>query len=410
MTTEHKYTNTLPIAGMSDAELADTADYKFDQDNDSGVLNSRSKDNSDWGILAEQLRVRPDDDIPPDPVCLSILSSDGSSATFGTLGNISALIGKTKSRKTFAVAIATGAAIRQNAVLRMVGTFDEMNRNVLVFDTEQGRYHVHKVVGRICRLAGVSFPENLFVYGLRPLTTEQRLEFIKWMIYNTENVGLVVIDGIRDLVHDINDNTEATNRLDDLLRWTAERHIHILTVIHMNKGNDMIRGTLGTELQNKAETVVSISLDPENKEVSIIKPEYCRDKDFEPFAFSIDETGLPYIREDWQEGQRSASRKEKKAEDSNKSPKTITPNSFSKDVHYAILRRGFEGVEPDKYTSTIHRIMAAADYFGHKFGENKAKSFVTFYIDTTWLVKVGTKYVLNLPPPEIIDTSSEILV
>jgi len=249
----------------------------------------------DYRAMGEALRVRIDEDIPAPPVCLAVVQGDQRS-TFGTLGNFSVLIGKAKSRKTFTISIAVAAAMRSDVVLDcFAGSFPPDKRTVLYFDTEQGRYHVQKVVKRICRLAGEDAPVNLLVYHLRPLSAVEVLGFIQWHIYNTPGVGLVIIDGIRDTVNDINDNTEATQRSRDLLRWSEELQIHILTVLHMNKGNDHARGTLGTELQNKAETVVSIALDPHNKEVSVVTAEMCRDRAFESFAFTVDMSGTPCL-------------------------------------------------------------------------------------------------------------------
>ncbi|GAB3339523.1 hypothetical protein GCM10027299_52320 [Larkinella ripae] len=230
---------------------------------------------------------------------------------------------------------------------------------------------------------------------------------IKHKIYNTPNVGLVVIDGLRDLVKDINDQTEATDRIGDLLTWTAERNIHILTVLHMNKGNEMARGALGTELQNKAETVVSISTDPLDKTISVVKPEYCRDRDFEPFAFSVDETEFPYVREDWVSRQKTSVKKDTMQVNPNQASRIITPSSLSNEVHESILRNAFDGVEPGKYETTVHRIQGAAESLGYKFGENKAKGFVTFYQDQRWLTKEGTTYVLNLSGFESTDSTQQ---
>jgi hypothetical protein len=245
--------------------------------------------------MGKALLIRIDEDIPAPPVCLSVVQG-GQHSTFGTLGNFSVLIGKAKSRKTFTISIAVAAAMRSDVVLDcFAGSFPLNKRTVLYFDTEQGRYHVQKVVKRICRLAGENTPDNLLVYQLRPLSAAEVLGFIRWHIYNTPGVGLVIIDGIRDTVNDINDNTEATERSRDLLRWSEDLQIHIITVLHMNKGNDHARGTLGTELQNKAETVVSIALDPHNKDVSIVSAEMCRDRPFESFAFTVDMAGNPCL-------------------------------------------------------------------------------------------------------------------
>ena len=398
-----------PIFGMSDEDMAKTANIDFDAEEQAqqSQNTNQAPNGPDYAAMGEWLRIRPDEEIPPPPVCLSV-QQDGHSSTFGTLGNFSVVIGKAKSRKTFTISVAIAAALKRDVILNRVGgSFGEDKQTVLYFDTEQGRYHVQKVVKRICRLANLANPPNLLVYSLRSLPTEQRLGFIQWHIYHTPNVGLVVIDGIRDTVKDINDNEEATERVGDLLRWTEQRDVHILAVIHMNKGNDQIRGTIGTELQNKAETVVSVVVDPNNKDVSIVTAELCRDRAFEPFAFSINEQGLPFIVEGWQPDQRAGSRKDARADKPPKPPRTLTPGQLNSDTHETILRRAFTDVPPDKYNVTCNRIKTAAEYFGHTFGDNRAKEFVTYYVDAGLLLKDKTTYSLNLAPAEIANIVPE---
>jgi hypothetical protein len=48
----------------------------------------------------------------------------------------------------------------------------------------------------------------------------------------------------------------------DLMQWTGEKNIRIQTVLHLNKGDDNARGHIGTELNNKAE---SLLLNPKPK-------------------------------------------------------------------------------------------------------------------------------------------------
>jgi hypothetical protein len=352
-----------------------------------------------YAAMAEHLRIRPDEEIAAPPVCLTI-GHENQLSTVGTLGNFSVLIGKAKSRKTFTVSFATAAALQCDTQLnRITGSLPDDKRTILFFDTEQSRHHVLKLVKRICQLAQQPVPPNLLVFSLRDLSAEDCLGFIEYAIYATPNVGIAVIDGIRDTVKDINDNAEATERSRDLLRWSAQLDIHILTVIHVNKSNDSIRGALGTELQNKAETVFSVSLDPNDKSASIVRPEYCRDKDFEPFAFSVDEYGLPYLREDWQADTPPPSRKGATSNPQKKTPAN-TPGQFTTEQHEVILRRAFTDKPPGKYADTCYRIKQAAEYFGHKFGDNRAKEFVTYYTDKGLLLKDKQTYTLNLAPAE----------
>ena len=201
-------------------------------------------------------------------------------AIIGTLGNFSVSTGKAKAKKTFNVSAIVAAALINGKVLEYQASFPESKRTILYFDTEQSPYHCQLVMQRILRLAGLPIdrePEYLRFSHLRAIADpNERREIIRYAIYNTPNVGLVVIDGIRDLMLDINNSTEATKLVGDLMQWTSEQKIHIQTVLHLNKGDDNARGHIGTELNNKAETVLQITKDNTLPERSIVAPSIIR--------------------------------------------------------------------------------------------------------------------------------------
>lgn len=167
-------------------------------------------------------------------------------AIIGTLGNFSVSTGKAKAKKTFNVSAIVAAALINGQVLEYRASFPESKRNIHYFDTEQSPYHCQLVMQRILRLAGLPIdrePEHLRFSHLRAIADpNERREIIRYAIYNTPNVGLVVIDGIRDLMLNINNSTEATKLVGDLMQWTSEQNIHIQTVLHLNKGDDNARG------------------------------------------------------------------------------------------------------------------------------------------------------------------------
>ena len=188
-----------------------------------------------------------------------ILKVQGS--VIGTLGNFSASIGKAKSKKTFNVSAIVAAALKNGTVLNYTAELPENKRKILYVDTEQSSYHCAKVARRSLRMAGLptgSNHENLEFLVLRKYTPEERIAIVREAIYRTENVGLVIIDGIRDMVYDINSPGESTKVISLLMTWTGERNIHIHTILHQNKGDENARGHIGTELSNKAETVLQL--------------------------------------------------------------------------------------------------------------------------------------------------------
>ena len=255
----------------------------------------------------EKHRIRPTDILPPPEIAIKIYNDENPDnyGILGTLGNFSTFIGKAKAKKTFFLGIAIASAITDKAIFRTFeGCLKSNYNNVLYFDTEQSKYHVHLALKRICKMAGIKDPENIYVYGLRPVDTKSRLAFIEKKIYETENLGFVVIDGIRDLVYDINDPKEASEIAGKLLKWSEEKNIHIVTVLHQNKGDGNARGHLGTELVNKSETVLAVEK-KDNSNVSVVSPVQCRNREPDPFAFEIDEDGIPYkVRVPKSEGKR----------------------------------------------------------------------------------------------------------
>jgi hypothetical protein len=213
----------------------------------------------------------------------------------GTLGNFSLVIGKAKSGKSFFINIAVSTAVSEELIFdRFKSELPKEKNEVLYFDTEQGKYHVQLALKRICRQINTDEPTNLHVYHLRSKTPAERLKIIEALIYDNKKVGFVVIDGIKDLVTSINDEAEATMIASKLLKWTEERNIHIVTVLHQNKSDNKARGHIGTELINKAETVLSITKSESDKNIAIVEPQQCRNIEPESFAFEIVD-GLPIV-------------------------------------------------------------------------------------------------------------------
>ena len=195
-------------------------------------------------------------------------------STIGTLGNFSAPTGKAKSKKTFNISAIVAAALRNSEVLQYSAYLPQEKRKILYVDTEQSFYHCHKVLKRIMRLAGYNIEQNsndfLFIV-LREHTPERRREIIGETLRRVKGIGLVIIDGIRDLMYDINSPSESAEIINLLMRWSSEYNLHIHTVLHLNKGDDNTRGHIGTELNNKAETVLQVTKSTQDANINEIK-------------------------------------------------------------------------------------------------------------------------------------------
>ena len=154
----------------------------------------------------------------------------------GTLGYFSASIGKAKSKKTFNVSAIAASALVNGTVLNYRSSFPENKRTILYIDTEQGNNHCQNVLHRILQLADLpkdKDADNLTMLALRKYSPEMRLAIVEQAIDSIPNLGLVIIDGIRDFMYDINSPNEATNIISKFMQWTDDRQIHIHTRIRM---------------------------------------------------------------------------------------------------------------------------------------------------------------------------------
>jgi hypothetical protein len=322
----------------------------------------------------QQYEINAVDVIPPPEVALKI-----GNANVGTLGNILSIIGKAKSRKSFFIAMAIAVSVSKDTVFNLFkNELPKDKSTILYFDTEQGKYHVQLALKRICKLIGVKEPRNLKVYGLRALNPIERAELIEYAIVNTPNLGIVFIDGIKDLITSINDEEQATMIVSKLMKWSEEQNILITTVLHQNKGDNNARGHIGTELNNKAETVLSISKSTDNEMVSIVAPEMCRNIEPESFAFEIDENGIPYIS-DYQFDTKPAKRMSKKElfeTFKNEIVLDIFATSTDLGMGYGQLLDHFKRAYLSKTTETL--------------GDNNAKDYIKDLIETSYIIKSQT--------------------
>lgn len=348
--------------------------------------------NNKYLQLADKLRITEDQEFDEPPVVLKQRNLEsGEYSSLGTLGNISAVTGKAKSRKSFYMTIVASALLNDKIILsRYKGELPEEQSDVVYVDTEQSGYHVQQVYKRIQRLTNKKKLEHLYLYGLRGLEPSERLKVIETVIYANAKIGFVIIDGIRDLVISINDEQQATMIITKLMKWSEERKIHIVVVLHQNKGNAFVRGHLGTELINKAELVLSVTKQNGNEEISIVKPEFSRDIQPEPFAFTIVD-GLPSAVESFVENTSSPSRKQKLAHLKNEDKNKLLKEVFSDE-------NGF------KYSELVKQIKRSySRLYKENVGDNQIKDFIKECRAEGWINQktLKGKYTLtsSLEPP-----------
>lgn len=302
--------------------------------------------------------------------------------TIATFGNFGASTGKAKSKKTFNISAMVAAAVTNTTVLNYRACLPEGKRKILYFDTEQSKYHCHNVLERIYKLSGLSVKKDdprLLFWGLREYTPKLRIALIDYALRKHQEVGLVIIDGLRDLMYDINNGKEATDVMTVLMAWTSVYDLHIHTVLHLNKNDNNPRGHIGTELENKAETVLIISKNLQNNSISEVRPMHMRDKEFSTFAFHIDDNKLPVL--DNGISVTVVKRREKSLV------------SLDNEVHQEILSKAFKNNSPTRYSDLVEMVSRAYEDAGYKRGTNGIKDLLKLLSGKGIIVKQDDAYI-----------------
>ncbi len=200
-------------------------------------------------------------------------------------GDLQAMTGKLKNGKSFACSCLETAMLTGN-FMGFEATKD--NIRILHVDTEQSAATIvkrAKTVHSMCDWPVDANNERYRTVSLRECSSGERLGKIVEAIEQFEP-DFVFIDGIRDLLGNINDETESSSLINALLRICSEYNVGIMCVLHENKANEDMRGHLGTELGNKCSEIFKVKRDRATNIISV-EQTFCRNESIEKWAFSI---------------------------------------------------------------------------------------------------------------------------
>jgi hypothetical protein len=276
-----------------------------------------------------------------------------------TKKSISLLIAKAKAGKTTTAAWIIAQAIKEK-------------KKVFWIDTEQGSYYASIIQSWILSIAGLSSSQYLRYYDVKLYNPQERIALIHELMM-TEQPETLVIDGIRDLVSDINSPMESTTISTRLMQWADIGNCHIITILHQNKSNDEARGHLGTELVNKAETVIRI-IKAKNDQI-IVEQAFSRGPTFDTFALIREANGIPRLHNSWN------------SEASSKPAPKIEPEDILEELHVAVVNQVFEDNSNLSYNELGIRIQQVFSSKNISFGTNKSKEFIKYYIGTRMVLK-----------------------
>ena len=221
-------------------------------------------------LLLEQLRITPEKQLKPMEFLFQLFGKPCFPRR-----ELVAITGKAKSGKTFVTSMLM-ACCQNRDVLAFQRIGDEPLR-VLWYDTEQSDESTQDILkNRImtliktttdltdstdnnsCNSCNSLFEKSIDVFNVRGVAWKERRDLLREAVTRCRP-DLVIVDGIRDLVNDINDGTLAQEVMEELMHLATAHDCCIVCVLHQNKSGEdhNLRGWIGTELMNKAFEVYS---------------------------------------------------------------------------------------------------------------------------------------------------------
>lgn len=225
----------------------------------------------------------------PDPLLLCC------GVPIATAENLTVISGKPKVCKTTLQSAIIAACLTGGSVINFSPASPFFR--ILLADTEQSDYYLSKQCDRIFRMAGTKKEDGksaFEVLNLRPYTPQNRFEFIKKAV-EEYRPNLLFIDGSADLIEDTNDLQLSERLVSDLLTLSSKYDLGIVTIVHSNPGGEgKIRGHLGSCLERKAETVISLEREGSGDSIKV-KPRQARNRPFDAFTITINAQGDPEL-------------------------------------------------------------------------------------------------------------------
>ena len=260
-------------------------------------------------LLLEQLRITPEKQLKPMEFLFHLFGKPCFPRR-----ELVAITGKAKSGKTFVTSMLMAVGSQEGSINQLpLKRIREEPLHVLWYDTEQSDESTQDILkNRIMKLAADkrglaqadlfdaennSWSGKMFdVFNVRGVAWKERRSLLCEAVTRCKP-DLVIVDGIRDLVNDINDGMLAQEVMEELMHLATEHKCCIVCVLHQNKGSEdhNLRGWIGTELMNKAfEVYACEKLMP--KRIFKVEQTLTRKYDIEQkLYFEVDPKGLPRL-------------------------------------------------------------------------------------------------------------------
>lgn len=201
------------------------------------------------------------------------------SKNIGTLQNFVTITGLQKSGKTTFLSAMMAAAIIKQMILGMILRLPQDKSRIAYFDTEQGDYDFHRTMERTRAFCGSDkLPDHFDSYNFREDEPKEAIWMIEKYLELNVDCGLLVVDGILDLIESYNDESESKRLINILKKITKQHNLLALLTLHKGKTTANTIGHLGSMADRAAQSILLVEKNKERNSF-LLKADYLRSAD-----------------------------------------------------------------------------------------------------------------------------------
>jgi hypothetical protein len=186
-------------------------------------------------------------------------------------GNLVCAMGPSKGGKSGLAGSWIAGAIRpEGAIVDSIHDIERSNGKLVAhYDCEQSPWNHYAFNEAVLKKAGLtSTPDYYKSYSLRTIDVKDRQEALIRSIQRDSlkcgGVHLIIADGVADFIQSPNDESEAYGVVSFFEKIAITYNCVVVLILHYNPGSsEKGRGHLGSQLERKCESVLSITKDQE---------------------------------------------------------------------------------------------------------------------------------------------------
>lgn len=203
----------------------------------------------------QRVKFNPDVSYTPEKLYFTI---ENDSTIIGTSGNLVAFSGLPKAGKSTFISFLIASWLSQTYINGFKLHQQRDKNKIVLFDTEQTPGSITQKVSYIKKNARRDDLDNLDIYLLREYSPKSILKGITAYLRNEPRAGVVIIDGLLDLVENMNDEVTCKRMVRYLKKLAGQHDCLIIGIIHLSKKEKLSLGHLGSSVDRAAQSVIEI--------------------------------------------------------------------------------------------------------------------------------------------------------